>query len=86
MSYLKNFIMNTVKKLVTHDGSFHTDDIFACATLSILLDKNKENFEVIRTRDEEIIKNGDYVFDLGGIYEPEKNRFDHGRQFAHAKK
>lgn len=65
------------KKLVTHNGSFHADDIFAAATLSLLLEKRGEDFEIIRTRDEEIIKTGDYVFDVGGIYDPEANRFDH---------
>src|SRR3989338_10239311 len=66
-----------MKKLITHNGSFHTDDIFAAATLSLLLEKKGEPFEIIRTRDEEIIKSADYVFDVGGIYEREKNRFDH---------
>lgn len=66
-----------MKKLITHDGSFHTDDIFACATLIIMLESKGEQFEVIRTRDEEIIKNADYVFDVGGVYDEEKNRFDH---------
>ena len=65
------------KKLVTHNGSFHADDIFACATLALMLEKRNETFEIIRTRDEEIIKNGYYVFDVGGIYEANKNRFDH---------
>ena len=65
------------KKLVTHSGSFHTDDIFACATLSLFLEKKSEQFEIIRTRDEGIITSADYVFDVGGIYDPEKNRFDH---------
>ncbi len=65
------------KKLITHNGSFHADDVFAAATLSILLEKNGESFEIIRTRDEEIIKNGDYVFDVGGVYDPATNRFDH---------
>ncbi len=64
-------------KLITHNGSFHADDIFACATLQILLEKKGESFEIIRTRDPEIIKNGDYIFDVGGIYDPETNRFDH---------
>ena len=78
MNYLKNFMgIFNKKKLVTHNGSFHSDDIFACATLSILLEKKGETFKIIRTRDEEIIKNGDYVFDVGGIYDAEKNRFDH---------
>jgi len=70
-------MMKKNKKLITHNGSFHTDDIFACATLSLMLEKRGEQFKIIRTRDEEIIKDGDYVFDVGGIYDPEKNRFDH---------
>ena len=65
------------KKLITHNNSFHADDIFACATLSILLEKNGEVFEIIRTRDQDIIKNGDYVFDVGGIYDENLNKFDH---------
>ena len=65
------------KKLITHNGSFHADDIFAAATLSIYLEKKGETFEIIRTRDEEIIKAGDYIFDVGGIYDAEQNKFDH---------
>lgn len=76
-----------IKKLITHNGSFHADDIFACAVLILYLDKTNNSFsaqggpasgwEVIRTRDEEEIKTGDYVFDVGDIYDEEKNRFDH---------
>ena len=36
----------TIKKLITHDGSFHSDDIFACATLSLMLEKNKKNLKL----------------------------------------
>lgn len=67
----------TVKKLVTHDGTFHSDDIFATATLALYLEKAGETYEVIRTRDEDIIISGDYVYDVGAVYDPEKNRFDH---------
>jgi uncharacterized UPF0160 family protein len=66
-----------MKKLITHNGSLHADDVFAAATLSIYLENKGEEFEIIRTRDEEIIKTGDYVFDIGGIYDAEQNRFDH---------
>lgn len=66
-----------IKKLVTHDGSFHTDDVFAAATLSIYLEGKGEAFEIIRTRDQEMIDKADYVFDVGDIYDPGKNRFDH---------
>ena len=41
------------KKLITHNGSFHTDDVFAVATLLIYL---KNDAEVVRTRNPEIIK------------------------------
>jgi len=67
----------TTKKLVTHNGSFHADDVFACAALSLFLEARGEKFKVIRTRDENIIKEGDYVFDVGGVYNPKANRFDH---------
>lgn len=82
MVFLKNFMTKTkikkiIKTLVTHDGSFHADDIFAATTLSILLEIRGENFEIIRTRDEEIINKGDYIFDVGGIYDEQLNRFDH---------
>ncbi len=66
-----------VKKLITHDGPFHCDDIFACATLSLFLEGQKEVFEIIRTREKKIIEEGDYVFDVGEIYSEEENSFDH---------
>ena len=67
-------MMFNKKKIITHDGSFHADDLFATAVLSIL---NKGKVKIIRTRDEKIIAKGDYVYDVGGIYNPELNRFDH---------
>ena len=70
-------MFNKKKKLITHDGSFHTDDVFAAAALSMMLEKKGESFKIIRTRDEEIIKTGDYVFDVCGINDADKNRFDH---------
>lgn len=73
----KNSSKILVRSLVTHDGSFHTDDIFACATLQILLDRKGETYEVVRTRDPEIIAKGDFVFDVGGVHDAEKNKFDH---------
>ncbi len=79
MNFLKNFTTKAQGKitLVTHDGSFHTDDVFACALLSLMLEKKSDRYEVIRTRDMKIINEGDYVFDVGEIYNKDKNRFDH---------
>lgn len=62
-------------KIITHNGKFHSDDVFAIATLGLVL--GDESFEVLRTRDTEVIKGGDYVVDIGGEYKEEENKFDH---------
>ena len=41
--------------IVTHSSSFHTDDIFAVATLLIALGEDK-NIEIIRSREKEVQK------------------------------
>jgi uncharacterized UPF0160 family protein len=61
--------------VVAHDGTFHTDDVFACATLSLAF-KNRE-LEIVRTRDEETINAADIVVDVGGEYDVQRKRFDH---------
>lgn len=67
-------------KLVTHDGPFHLDDVFSTALLSMILKKEGKPFEVIRTRDQKIIETGDYVYDVGGVYDEAGNRFDHHQE------
>lgn len=67
-------IFKKKKLLVTHNDTFHSDDVFATATLMILL---KNNVKVVRTRDPEFFKKGDFVYDVGGEYNPDTNRFDH---------
>lgn len=66
-----------VKKIVTHNGSFHADDVFATAVTMMHLDRNDFAYTVTRTRDKDLIANGDVVFDVGGIYDSTINRFDH---------
>ncbi len=68
---------NRKKILVTHNGGFHSDDIFATATLELYLDQKQESYKIIRTRDTSVMAKGDFVFDVGGQYAPEINRFDH---------
>jgi uncharacterized UPF0160 family protein len=65
------------KILVTHNGQFHADDLFACATMSLWFKSKKQSFEIIRTRDSNIIKKADFVFDVGGEYDVTTNRYDH---------
>jgi len=63
-----------MKKIITHNDRFHADDVFSVATLNIIF--NGE-IEVTRTRDKEIIDTGDIVLDVGDVYDPSKNRYDH---------
>ncbi len=69
-----------MKKIVTHNGNFHADDVFAVATLQLYLDKIGEKYKVIRTRDQEIVEAGDFVVDVGGVYDEDINRYDHHQE------
>jgi len=59
----------------THDGTFHSDEVTACALLRLfnIIDVDK----IVRTRDLTILETCEYVCDVGGIYDPEKKKFDH---------
>ncbi len=65
-------------RIITHSAGFHADDVFAVATLSLLL--GPENIEVVRTRDPELIATGEYVVDVGFVYDESTNRFDHHQE------
>lgn len=75
-----------IKRLVTHNGSFHGDDLFAAAVLSLMLEQKGEYHEIVRSRDKEIVESGDYVFDVGGEYDPLKNKFDHHQEKGSGKR
>lgn len=62
-------------KVATHNGNFHADEVFAVASLLIILDG--EEVEVERTRDDSVIEQADYAIDVGQIHDPAHNRFDH---------
>lgn len=63
------------KRIGTHSGTFHCDEALGCFLL-----RQTDKFadaEVVRTRDPEVLKDLDAVIDVGGVYNPEANRFDH---------
>lgn len=59
----------------THDGTFHADEVTACALLMLfgLIDEDK----IIRTRDLHLLSTCEYVCDVGGVYDPKNKLFDH---------
>ncbi len=66
-----------MKRLITHNGGFHADDVTAYAILQLVLNKRGDDYELTRTRDEDIIATGDIVFDVGNVYDASLNRYDH---------
>lgn len=65
----------TPKSLGTHNGTFHADEVAACALLLLFgrIDRNK----IQRTRDAAVLDQCEYVCDVGGIYDLSLKRFDH---------
>ncbi len=61
------------KTIATHNGNFHADDVFSVAALKQIY----PSFNLIRTRDLELINKADIVIDVGGEYDADAGRFDH---------
>jgi len=59
----------------THDGTFHADEVTACALL-VYCDQVDEN-KIYRTRDSQVLEQCEYVCDVGGEYDPSRLLFDH---------
>lgn len=71
-----------IKRLITHSGSFHADDVLATVVLSKLFPEAS----VLRTRDPAILTTttaSDIVYDVGFEYDAERGRYDH-HQPGHA--
>src|SRR3954463_8568709 len=60
-------------KVATHSGSFHADDVFALAALTLL----GEPVEIVRTRDADAIATADVRIDVGFASDPATGDFDH---------
>lgn len=60
-------------KLVTHNGNFHYDEVLATVILTMIYPESK----VTRSRDPKVIDEGDIIYDVGGVFDPETKRFDH---------
>jgi len=66
-------------RVATHSGSFHADDVFALAALSLLVAAEPERgpLEIVRTRDPEQLAAADLRVDVGQRDDPATGDFDH---------
>uniref|UniRef100_M4E9J8 Uncharacterized protein n=2 Tax=Brassica campestris TaxID=3711 RepID=M4E9J8_BRACM len=65
----------SVKKVGTHNGSFHCDEALGC--FMIRLSDKFSGADIVRTRDPKILAELDAVLDVGGVYDPHHDRYDH---------
>lgn len=63
----------TPKRIATHSGSFHADDVFGVAVLAALHPAHT----LVRTRDAAEIGRADFAVDVGGEWDAGRGRFDH---------
>ncbi|XWS61540.1 hypothetical protein CRYUN_Cryun07bG0134000 [Craigia yunnanensis] len=63
------------KRVGIHNGSFHCDEALGC--FMIRLTDKFSNSEIIRTRDPKVLEGLDAVLDVGGVYDPSHDRYDH---------
>lgn len=59
-----------------HDGPMHSDEVFAVAALSMIMD-----VDIVRTRDPEILKTCDMRVDVGDNYNHQTKDYDHHMQW-----
>jgi uncharacterized UPF0160 family protein len=73
--------MKQPRSVGIHDGTFHADEVTACALLITfnLVDVDK----IIRSRDPAALANCEFVCDVGGVYDPSQKLFDHHQVSYH---
>lgn len=63
------------RSLAVHDGTFHADEVTACAILLHFELIDRKN--ITRTRNYDTLQTCQFVCDVGGQYDPQNLRFDH---------
>lgn len=59
----------------THSGTFHCDEALGCWMLNQT--SAFKGASIVRSRDPEVLAQADVVIDVGGVYDPAIQRFDH---------
>lgn len=72
------------KKVITHSGHFHADEVLACFLVRYITGFSSQNsnqsesgYWIIRSRNKEIFREADLILDVGGIYDPLQMKYDH---------
>ena len=79
---MTNFKIENLKTIVTHDGVFHADEVFATALIKLVAKSSNNQIEVIRTRNPKILQEhlaleSSMVIDVGN------SEFDHHQELKY---
>ncbi|XP_018317072.1 UPF0160 protein MYG1, mitochondrial isoform X2 [Mycetomoellerius zeteki] len=72
---LRTMSSKSTVRIGTHDGTFHCDEVLACALLKLL--PQYKDASIVRSRSQNVLDTCDIVVDVGGEYDPSKHRYDH---------
>lgn len=64
-----------VKRIGTHNGTFHCDEALACYMLKMLPECSSAN--IVRSRDVSVLNECDIIVDVGSVFNPASHRYDH---------
>jgi len=69
-------------KIITHDGTFHSDEIFAIGLLMAFEQKEGQEIQIVRSRDDRFLNEHQiiadiFILDIGGDYNEDLRNFDH---------
>ncbi|WVQ86858.1 hypothetical protein IAS59_000574 [Cryptococcus gattii] len=67
--------IKSTKVIGTHSGTFHCDE--ALAVFMLRLTDEYKDADLVRSRDPAKLDPLDIVVDVGGVYDPKTNRYDH---------
>ncbi|KAG7565020.1 Metal-dependent protein hydrolase [Arabidopsis suecica] len=65
----------STKRVGTHNGTFHCDEALACFILR--RSSRFSDAQIVRTRDHQVLEKLDAALDVGGVYDPQSERYDH---------
>lgn len=69
--------MALLRTIGTHNGKFHADEVLACVLLQLTSNWSADRVSITRTRDPSVLETIDLLVDVGGQYDPAKDRYDH---------
>lgn len=77
-----NFKIENLKAIVTHDGVFHADEVFATALIKLVAKSSNNQIEIIRTRNPKILQEH-LTLETSIVIDVGNSEFDHHQELKY---